>query len=206
VDATASSSQTVVAGWYVAVLAAGLLAGLALLVLALRRGPLQPTPRLWLLRAVLWILSAAFFGPLALALSIGIISFLADTSGPSPVAMILYVTLMGSGVAVIAMVPCYAPLLLVWSRVGGFAELEASRRGVLLGTFLLSLPAAAGAILVNLSSTGMVTKLINAQELLANALGLGFGTWAGLLVPRLIVPFLKPGIFRTGDRHHLTTA
>ncbi len=153
-------------------------------------------------RAVAWALAGCVAGPLALALFGAARALLG--SGPhaasieEAVAGVLVVTMAGTIVGALLAAPCYLPLLWAWAVCGRrFGWLERTYGGVAAGTGLL---AASGA--------GMLAMIYGTMEppfgfagadLVPYAGQMLLLLWAGLLLPRLVIPALRPGAFARSE-------
>jgi hypothetical protein len=158
-----------------------------------RIGPMKETAKsvlAWTAGAVLsasilwWLLGGVLYG----------------TFNGAPVNLdTIYVSLMWTGsfglITCIVFAAPYSAVLWLWMtgppRIRG---LEASRRGIVAGTLLLSLPAI---LVVSLSFGGWPTALpFNWDHFLSALPYVTASAWGGFLVPRLVLRRLSPLVSR----------
>ena len=151
----------------------------------------------WWARAFAWAVLGCAAGPLALGLvsavtvvgSRGIV----DGFGEAFVALIL-VPLVGTMIGAVFAVPVYLPLLLLWAAAAPrLGRVERTYGGVIAGTGLLA--SAGAALLATVYGSQRSPFGYRGWDLAAYTGAMLLLLWAGLVLPRLVIPALRPGAF-----------
>lgn len=150
----------------------------------------------WWADALLWALTAAVTGAMAFVAIVGALGIIANAARAGVLAGVivgmLYIMPFALFGALVLALPFYLLVLLAWGCIGPRRiDRSAVRLGVALA--LLALPA------------GMIGYLWAAEFSLARAAMLWGATWAGLLLPRMMLPRLRPGAFGGGGREEMAT-
>jgi hypothetical protein len=157
----------------------------------------SPVPWWWL-RGLLWTVAAVLSGPVAVSglLCVGFLVLawpgLRTASEKIPAAFVVMVVF--SGAAAIVLGAAYLPVLLAWSRWGRrLGRWERAWGPLCVALAVLAAPAAATVMVVY----GRMELPFGARgaELARMGGAVFVGTWLGLLLPRLVLPALRPGAF-----------
>lgn len=149
-------------------------------------------------RALVWGAAGCVAGPLALGLTGAVRALVDGPPGLESLGMafgvVVLATSVGATVGAMFAAPFYLPLLLLWATCGRrLGRLESTYGGVVAGTALL---AAAGAGLLTLGYGSMDRPFgFEGRDLVLYAISMLLLLWAALLIPRLVLPILRPGSF-----------
>lgn len=188
-----------VVAWIVAL---GLALLVALLLRALRRLPTPGAPR-WCCRAVGWTVAAAVLGPIVVVPTIYLIGMLIDWRGllahpgeaiAFAIGGTLYLGFWYLFVSLAFFALPYMPVLVLWARLGPrLGRLERTRGGIVASAGLLAVPGA----LVAVVAYGVLDEPFgyHGAELVKFGAWILVATAVSLLVPRLVIPALRPGVF-----------
>ena len=153
-------------------------------------------PRWWA-RAFAWAVLGCAAGPLALGLvsavtvlgRMGLVDGLDDAY-----AALIVVPLAGTMIGAVLALPVYLPLLLVWAAAAPrLGRVERTYSGVIAGTGLLA--SAGAALLASFYGSLRPPFGYKGWDLAAYAGTMLLLLWAGLILPRLVIPALRPGAF-----------
>ena len=188
-----------IVGWIIAVVLA-IAAGVAWLVL---RNDAAPAPPRWRSRTIAWVLASSTLGPpcvVAIILTLGAISnFAALVRAPAQylgdiIGGFLFLVVWYVAVALAFFALPYLPILLLWTRIcSRLGRFETSRRGVIAAAILLALPATIASVI----AYGLQESPFGYRgwELVRFGFVIQLCVSVSLLVPRLALDALRPGVF-----------
>ena len=153
--------------------------------------------------AVGWVLAAAVLGPLAFGL--GYTGWLIASGERFWRADVLTVPLTVLATAsfgipsIIVGVPLFGPLLLLWAVIARRWALLETVGGVIAGT--MSMGALAALLLFLLAQRDMRPLAPHGLAVLPEVLQAGGLVWLTLVLPRVVIPPLRPGAFAATRAH-----
>lgn len=137
-----------------------------------------------LLDALLWAVVAAIVAPLTFAGTVAGVMFIRNVEAPVLGVFLYFASFALFASLVFGLAP-YAAMLVGWALLAPhFGDVDRSRARLALAMAGLAVPAA-----------GVV--MVRSDASIATFAWIWLVAWAGLLVPRLVVPRLSPGAFAT---------